>query len=104
MARGDKDVQAENADKAAANTASKKERKIRTIEEQIADAEAKAKALREKAEKRKTKVVDEAKDKRAKLVEKRDALNVQILELSEVIGDNAGVLGGQDVAAKDTES
>lgn len=58
--------------------APKKERKIRTIDEQIADAEARAKALREKAEARKNKGRTVALEKRAKLVAKRDELTSQI--------------------------
>jgi hypothetical protein len=62
----------------AKTKAPKKERKIRTIEEQIADAEARAKALREKAEARANKGRTVALEKRAKLVAKRDELTKQI--------------------------
>lgn len=78
MGKQDNAVKAENADKVARNTAPKKERKIRTIEEQIADAEAKAKALREKAEARRNKGRTAALEKRAKLVEKITVLQAQV--------------------------
>jgi hypothetical protein len=61
-----------------AATAPKKERKIRTIEEQIADAEAKAKALREKAETRRNKG-------RVAAMEKRDKLTLKIADLQKQV-------------------
>lgn len=88
----------------AKTEAPKKERTIRTLDEQIADALAKAEALKAKAESRKTKVVDEAKEKRAKLVVRRDKLNVEIDKLTATIGDGDVVGGGPAAVGEDVES
>lgn len=64
--------------KKEAAAAPKKERRIRSIEEQIADAEAKAKELRERAEKRANKERDAAWEKRTKLVNRRDQAQAEI--------------------------
>lgn len=65
----------------------KPKRKQLTPAERVAKAEAELAALRAKAEEKEAKVRTAAKEKRAKLVEKRDALNVQISDLDAIVGD-----------------
>lgn len=79
--------------------AKKTERKVLTPEQRVAKLEAELAAARKKAEDKANKQINEAKDKRAKLVEKRDALNVQILELTEIIGDDASQFFGEGASS-----
>lgn len=76
---------AETTTTAPAKTEAK--RKMLTPEQRVAKLEADLAAARKKAEAKTNKAKAEATEKRAKLVAKRDALNVQILELTETIGD-----------------
>lgn len=65
----------------------KPKRTMLTPEQRVAKLEAELAAARERAEKKANKAVNEAKDKRAKLVEKRNALDNQIAQLTATIGD-----------------
>lgn len=60
-----------------------------TTEQRIAKAEAELEAIKAKAAAKQTKAAEAAKAKRDALVTKRDALNVQIAELTATIGDGA---------------
>lgn len=66
----------------------KAKRTTLTPEQKIARLEAELKAARDKAEAKANKAKAEAVDKRAKLIEKRDALNDQIAELDAIIGED----------------
>jgi hypothetical protein len=61
--------------------APKAKRAVLTPEQRIAKAEADLAALRQKAEARKNKARDEAWDKRAKLIARRDELNAKIAKI-----------------------
>lgn len=73
---------------AAQSKPTEAKRRMLTPAEKVAKLEADLAAARKKAEERADKVINQAKEKRAKLVEKRDALNDQIRELTVVIGDD----------------
>lgn len=79
--------------KAMAKTEAK--RKMLTPAERVAKLEAELEAARKKAEAKANKAKTEATEKRAKLVEKRDALNAQIAELTKVIGDEPATEGSE---------
>lgn len=74
-------------------------RKMLTPEQRVAKLEADLAAARKKAEAKTNKAKAEARDKRAKLVAKRDALNAQIAELNEVIGDKAEIPAADETSA-----
>lgn len=66
-------------------------RKTLTTAERIAKAEADLAAIKAKAAAKEDKARDEAREKRAKLVVKRNALNEQIHAFDDVLGDDVDV-------------
>lgn len=83
---------------APAQAKAETKRTVLTPEQRVAKLEAELAAARKKAEERANKAKDQARDKRTKLVEKRNALNVQIAELNEIIGDGDVIGDGPDQA------
>ena len=74
--------------KAEAPVKDQPKRKMPTAEERVAKLEADLAAAKAKATAKANKAVTDAKEKQAKLVVKRDALNSQISDLDKIIGVN----------------
>ena len=80
-------------------TEEKAKRKMLTPAERVAKLEAELEAARKRAEEKANSAANKARERKAKLVEKRDALNAEIAKLDEVIGGDAE---GTDESATET--
>jgi len=78
------------AKQAEAKPAPKKKHTVRTTAQRIEKAEADLKALRDKAEEKNRKQVQDLKAKRAKLIDKSEELNSKIDEISDQITELGG--------------
>jgi hypothetical protein len=71
-------------------------RTMLTPQQRIEKLEAELKAAREKAEAKANAAANQAKERKAKLVAKRDALNEEIAKLDAIIGDEPAAPAGNE--------